>query len=107
MRAKAVDFSGRAGFAEDVNRKGIEIGLFGTAIANSSAHAFDNEFPLSIFDIDTRSHFCREVCRLFELGREEPAPVDERHIGVDDLNGSRLKIVTLTDRTLRTPIAAL
>src|SRR6185295_5614887 len=107
MGTKAVDFSGGAGFAKDVNRKGIEIGLFGTAIANGSAHAFDNEFPVSIFDLDIRSHFCREVCRLFELWREEPASVAERHIGVDDLNRSRLKIVTLTDRILRTPIAAL
>src|SRR6185436_10818626 len=107
MGTKAVDFSGGAGLAKDVNRKGIEIGLFGTAIANSSAHAFDNEFPVSIFDLDIRSHFDRDICRLFELWCEELASVDERHIGVNDLNGSRLKIVTFTDRILRTPIAAL
>src|SRR5258705_3766651 len=107
MCAKAVEFSGGAGLAEDVNRKRIEIGFFGTAIANSSAHAFSYEFPVSIFDFDIRSHFCCDFCRLSELWREEPASIDERDIGVDDLNGSRLKVVSLTDRILRSPIAAL
>ena len=107
MRAKAVQFCSSAGLAKDVKRQRIEVGFFGAAIANSSAHSFDNHIPIAIFDFEVRPHRWYKACRPREAGSEEVTTIDQGRVGIDDLNRSRLKIVALTDCILRTPIVAL
>src|SRR6476661_9628129 len=107
MRAKTVDLGGSSGFAEGENRKGIELGFFGTAIADGSPHASDNYFPVAIFDLDVRPNICLDVLGFTKAWCQEPATVNQRSIGSDHLNRSCLKITTLTDRILWTPFAPL
>ena len=107
MRAEPVDLSCGAGLAEDVDWQRIEIGLLRAAIANSSAHSFDDYLPVEALDFDVRLHVCGEARGFPEVRREDATTVDQRCVSIGHLNRSCLEIVTLADCILRTPLAAL
>src|SRR6266516_7059248 len=83
-----------------------EAGCLRRAEPDGAAHSGKHHSAMRIVDFNSRAGGRMENICLRDPRHEEPSPINQRGIRIEELRRSDLCITTFAERCLRTPLAA-